>query len=69
MEMENVPKQAWREAERRADALRPLAALAEAPADLVRDAARELSLSERWTYILIHRLREHGGELTALLPR
>ena len=69
MDMENVPEQVWRKTEKRADVLRPLAALAEAPADLVRDAARELSLSERWTYILIHRLREHGGELTALLPR
>ncbi len=69
MDVENVPEQACQEAEKRADVLRPLAALAEAPAALVRDAARELSLSERWTCILIHRLREHGGELTALLPR
>ncbi len=69
MDMESIPEPVWREAEKRAAALRPLAALEEAPADLVRDAARDLNLSERWTYILIRRLRDHGGELTALLPR
>jgi len=69
MDMETIPESVWREAERRADVLRPLAALAETSADRVRDAAHELRLSERWTYILIHRLREQGGELTALLPR
>lgn len=69
MDMESIPEPVWREAEKRAAALRPLAALEEAPADLVRDAARDLNLSERWTYILIRRLREHAGELTALLPR
>ena len=69
MDMESIPEPVWREAEKRAAALRPLAALEEAPADRVRDAARDLNLSERWTYILIRRLRDHGGELTALLPR
>lgn len=67
MEMENVPGQAWREAKRREKMLRPMADLAEAPADLVRDVACELNLSERWTNNLIRRLREHDGELTTLL--
>ncbi len=69
MDMGNVPRAVWRAAETRADVLRPLAALPVVPADRVRDAARALGVSERWTYILIDRLRAQGGELTALLPR
>ena len=68
MDVESIPEQIWRAAEKRAEMLRPLAALGEAPAHLVRAAARDLNISERWAYQLIRRLREHGGELSALLP-
>ena len=64
MDVESVPE----ESERRAAKLRPLVALGEAPAVLVRAAACDLNISERWAYHLIRRLREHGGELSALLP-
>lgn len=69
MDLESVPKSVWREAEKRAALLRPLAARAEAPAHLVRSAASDLHISERWAYRLIRRLREQNGALTALLPR
>jgi putative transposase len=69
MELESVPKSVWQEAERRAVVLRPLAARHEAPAYLVREAANDLQISERWAYRLIRRLREDGGAVTALLPR
>lgn len=49
--------------------LRPLAACHEAPAYLVRAAANDLQISERWAYKLIRRLREEGGAVTAILPR
>lgn len=69
MDLESVPKNVWQKAEERAALLRPLAALHEAPAHLVRAAAIDLKISERWAYRLIRRLREENGAVTALLPR
>ncbi|MBR9852546.1 MAG: DDE-type integrase/transposase/recombinase [Rhodobacteraceae bacterium] len=69
MDLESVPKEVWQKAEKRADLLRPLAALDEAPAHLVRVAAIDLQISERWAYKLIRRLRMENGAVTALLPR
>ncbi|NCO22271.1 MAG: transposase [Hydrogenophilales bacterium CG17_big_fil_post_rev_8_21_14_2_50_63_12] len=69
MDLETVPKAVWQKAEERAVLLRPLAALDEAPAHLVRVAAIDLQISERWAYRLIRRLREENGKVTALLSR
>ena len=59
---------AWREAQRRAEVIRPLAELERRPRHLVLAAAAALGLAERQTYTLIHRCLDAGGELTALLP-
>lgn len=48
MDLESVPKDVWQKAEERAAFLRPLAALDETPAHLVRVAAIDLRISERW---------------------
>ena len=63
-----IPDAAWREAQRRAAVIRPLAERGRWPRHLVRAAAVQLGLSERQTYTLVRRCREAGGELTALLP-
>ncbi|MGI8476672.1 MAG: Mu transposase C-terminal domain-containing protein [Thermomicrobiales bacterium] len=63
-----VPDALWREAERRAAVIRPLAALPACPRGHASAAARELGVSERQIYRLLRRCREGGGELTALLP-
>lgn len=69
MDMEAIPENVWRAAEERAVLLRPLAEHGELSARLVRAAASDLNISERWAYVLIRRLREQGSELTALLPQ
>ena len=58
----------WNEARRRAVVLRPLVEFKHCPRNRAHEAAVELGLSERQVYRLIQRLRESGGELTALLP-
>jgi putative transposase len=63
-----VPEALWREAERRAAVLRPLAALPRCPRDQALAAAAALGVSERQVYRLLRRCREAGGELTALVP-
>ena len=63
-----VPDGLWREAERRAGVIRPLAALPACPQAQAAAAARELGVSERQVYRLLRRCREADGELTALLP-
>jgi putative transposase len=63
-----VPEAAWREAHRRAEVVRPLAARDRRPRELVQAAAATLGLSERQTYALLRRCREADGDLTALLP-
>jgi putative transposase len=57
----------WREAERRAAVIRPLAALPACPRGEARTAAEALGLSERQVYRLLRRCREGGGALTALV--
>jgi putative transposase len=64
-----VPEEAWREAQRRAEVIRPLAEGDRRPRHLVRAAAATLGLSERQTYTLLRRCREGGGDLTAPLQR
>ena len=63
-----IGEEAWREAQRRADVVRPLAERARCPRVAVRAAAAELGLSERHLYTLIRRCREGHAEVTALLP-
>ena len=58
----------WREAERRAAVIRPLAALERRPRHLILAAAAALGLGERQTYTLVRRCMDAGGDLTALLP-
>lgn len=54
---------AWRQAERRAAVIRPLAALPACPREEARAAAEALGLSERQVYRLLRRCREDGGAL------
>ena len=63
-----VAAPAWREAERRAAVIRPLAALPACPRGEARAAAEALGLSERQVYRLLRRCREGGGALTAHRP-
>ncbi len=63
-----IPEAAWREAQRRAEVVRPLAEQGRWPRHLVQTAAATLGLSERQTYTLLRRCRDAGGTLTALLP-
>ncbi|MDN3562853.1 Mu transposase C-terminal domain-containing protein [Paeniroseomonas aquatica] len=63
-----IPEEAWREAQRRAEVIRPLAERGHGPRHLVRAASVSLGLSERQTYTLLRRCREAEGALTALLP-
>jgi putative transposase len=63
-----IPEAAWREAQRRAEVVRPLAERGRWPRHLVKAAAAALGLSERQTYTLLRRYRDAGGTLTALLP-
>jgi putative transposase len=68
VDMTLVPEAAWREARRRAEVVRPLAARDRRPRQLVQAAAATLGLSERQTYALWRRCRDADGDLTALLP-
>jgi len=63
-----VPEAAWREAQRRAEVIRPLAERGSRPRHLVQAAAAALGLSERQTYTLLRRCREAGGPVMALVP-
>lgn len=62
-----VPEPLWREAERRAAVLRPLAALPACPREQARAAATALGVTERQVYRLLRRCREGGGMLTAMV--
>jgi hypothetical protein len=64
----DIPEKAWREAERRAQVVRPLMEAERGPRRLIQAAAATLGLSERQTYTLLRRCRDAGGALTALLP-
>jgi putative transposase len=63
-----IPDADWREAERRAAVIRPLAALDRRPRHMILAAAAALGLAERQTYTLVRRCMDAGGDLTALLP-
>ena len=67
-DLSQIAEQEWDEANRRALVVRPLIEIEHCPREKAREAAAELGLSERQIYRLIQRLRELGGELTALLP-
>jgi putative transposase len=67
-DLANIPEAAWREAERRAQAVRPLLDAERRSRRLIQAAAASLGLSERQTYTLLRRCRDAGGALTALLP-
>jgi putative transposase len=60
--------EAWQEAKRRAELIRPLAAKEHCPRLLVRAAAQDLELSERQVYALVKRCRISNGALAALIP-
>lgn len=63
-----VEEHAWQLAKRRAEIIRPLAALRQCPHPLVRAAASELDLSERQVYALIRRCRAMDGAALSLVP-
>jgi putative transposase len=67
-DLSQIAEPAWHEAQRRAEVVRPLAESQCCSRLKAREAAAELGLSDRQIYRLIQRLRESGGELTALLP-
>lgn len=67
-DLSQIAEQDWNEAQRRSVVVRPLLDFKHCPRKKAREAAVELGLSERQVYRLIQRLREFGGELTALLP-
>jgi putative transposase len=60
--------EAWQEAKRRAEVIRPLAAREHCPRPLARAAAQDLGLSERQVYTLVKRCRAGDGALGALVP-
>lgn len=57
---------AWKEAEHRANLIRPLAAMTIVPVVLAREVAVNLSVSSRTVYKLIQRFRDSGGLLTSM---
>jgi putative transposase len=59
---------AWKEAERRANLIRPLAEMAIVPAVLANEIAIKLAVTSRTVYTLIQRFRESGGLLTSMAP-
>lgn len=63
-----VDEDAWQTATRRAGIVRPLAAMARCPQALIRKAAEELGISERYIYTLIRRCRAADNAATALVP-
>jgi putative transposase len=67
-DLSSIPEADWREAQRRAEVIRPLAERGRQPRSAVRTAAAALGLSERRVYTLIRRCREAEGVLTSLLP-
>lgn len=58
----------WKEAERRASVIRPLADMSVVPTSIANEAAEKLNLSQRTIYILVRRFRESGGLLTSIAP-
>jgi len=59
----------WAEAQRRAAAIAPLAALEGVSISAAREAGRTLGLSERTIYGLLRRWHRSGGLVTSLAPR
>lgn len=59
---------AWKEAERRAALIKPLADMSVVPVSIANEVAEQLALSQRTIYILIQRFRESGGLLTSIAP-
>jgi putative transposase len=55
VDVSTVPEAAWREAQRRAELIRPLLENGHRPRHLIRAAATTLGLSERQTYTLLRR--------------
>ena len=60
--------EAWREAERRAALIRPLADMSIVPVAIANEVAAQLDLSQRTIYVLIQRFRQSGGLLTSIAP-
>ena len=58
-----VSEAAWREAQRRAEVIRPVLEKDHRPRHLVRAAPATLGLSERQTYTLLRRCRDAGGAM------
>jgi putative transposase len=67
-DLSQIAEHEWAEAQRRATVVRPLVESERCPRENALEAAAELGLSSRQVYRLVRRLRESGGELTALLP-
>lgn len=63
-----IPEASWEAARRRAEIVRPLAALPACSKESIASAAVALGISERQVYRLIRLCRQGGGDLTALIP-
>ncbi len=67
IDLSQIAEQKWDEAHRRVEIVRPLLNFKHCPRNRAHEAAIELGLSDRQVYLLIQRLRESDGKLTALL--
>jgi hypothetical protein len=67
-ELSTSSDEAWQEAKRRAEVIRPVAARDCCPRLLVRAAVMDSNLSERQVYALVKRCRLSNGALDALIP-
>lgn len=61
-------EEAWQEAKRRAEFIRPLAAGKHCSQSSIGNAVLQLGLSERQVYALVKRCRARDGALDALVP-
>lgn len=67
MDLSQISEEDWKQAQWRAEILRPLADLEQCPRYLAQEAAIQLQLSIRQVYTLLQRLRQTNGAVTALL--
>lgn len=63
-----VSSQEWEKAKFRESVIKPLALLSICSLDLVKESAKQLNVSWRQVYKLVHRYRNSGNKLTSLLP-
>lgn len=64
----HLSAEAWKEAERRAEYIKPLAEMNSIPGVLAKEAYLKLGLSKQMLYKLVKRFRNSGGLITSLAP-